>query len=399
MGDSKEPLVEARSLMRRRIVFAVVCVGCLALVIAYAFRASSRRAALFAGDPLPPISSLSDLGRPTVGGSNVDAESDPPLTGDAPRHDPVTEGEEAVETGPRPVEPLEQALLVRHTGLDASHGVMSVVRLSSGGEDRRGTPLRCDRLDFAWGRGVCLATDRFYTTHSIMVFDRSFTPLHTLPLNGIPSRVRLSRDGRRAAVTVFVSGHSYADDGFSTETSIVDTQTGRLLVESLEAFEVRQRGTRVLAADINFWGVTFADDGDEFYATLGTGGRVYLVHGSVADRRIEILRDGVECPSLSPDQTRIAFKRRVPSGASFVWRLYVLDLSTSAETPLAETRHVDDQVAWLDDTTVLYALADESAPSQRVTDVWRVPADGRGTAQVFLRRAFSPAFLRLDAGR
>lgn len=389
----------------------LLCAACLALALGYSWRASARRAALFDDAALPEISNLTELDiapaslpseaedAPTEPVGLVGAVDDSPddATPDDDRDpEPLSVPAREPDRVVVPTEAREQAFLIRHTGLDASYGVMSVLRLGASGEDRRGTPLRCDRLHFVADRGVCLATDRFYTTHSIMVFDRSFEPLHTLPLNGVPSRARLSRDGRRAAVTVFVSGHSYADEGFSTETSIIDTHTGERIVRSLEEFEVRQGATRLRAADPNFWGVTFADDGDRFYATLGTAGRTYLVAGRVSDRRVTVLREGVECPSLSPDQTRVAFKKRIPTGTDFVWRLHVLDLATSIETPLAETRHVDDQVEWLDDATILYALPDASARTARVTDIWQVPADGLGEPELLLPHAFSPAVLQVD---
>ena len=398
--------------MRPGVVFALLCAACLALAIGYSWRASVRRAALFEDDALPEITTLAELDVPpaeppsseSAPARAVELDEDVDESRDVGTDDDLDAAPLSERAGEpdRPVvatAPREHTFLIRHTGLDASYGVMSVLRLGASGEDRRGTPLRCDRLHFVNDRGVCLATDRFYTTHSIMVFDGSFEPLHTLPLNGVPSRARLSRDGRRAAVTVFVSGHSYAKEGFSTETSIIDTYTGERIVRSLEEFEVRQGATRLRATDFNFWGVTFAADGDRFYATLGTGGHVYLVEGRVSDRRVTVLREGVECPSLSPDQTRVAFKKRIPTGTGFVWRLRVLDLVTSVETPLAETRHVDDQVEWLDDTTILYAMPDASAPTARVTDIWQVPADGLGEPEPLLRHAFSPAVLRVDDPR
>ena len=286
-------------------------------------------------------------------------------------------------------------LLFRHTRLDESFGVASVERLGAGG--RRATPLRCDRVDFAGERGVCLTTDRFYTTHAIMVFDGAFEPLHRLPLHGVPSRVRLAPDGRLAAVTVFVSGHSYLDEGFSTETSIVDTYSGERRVANLEELQVYRDGAPFRAIDFNFWGVTFAADSDRFYATLGTGGTTYLVEGRVSTRRADVVAEGVECPSLSPDQSHIVYKKRLPLATGLGWRLHVMDLRSGAVTPLAELRSVDDQAEWLDDSTILYAIPDPSAPTPMVTDVWRVPADGSGAPEPFLKGASSPAVLRSES--
>jgi Tol biopolymer transport system component len=100
--------------------------------------------------------------------------------------------------------------------------------------------------------------------------------------------------------------------------------------------------------------------------------------------RARVIHDDVECPSLSPDGTRVAFKKRTGS-AERPWRLSVLDLATRRETPLAETRSVDDQAEWLDDGHVLYGAAGA---------VWSVPADGRGRPSRYIARASSPAVVR-----
>ena len=75
----------------------------------------------------------------------------------------------------------------------------------------------------------------------------------------------------------------------------------------------RSSGTAVASrcADFNFWGVTFAADSDTFYATLSSGGVNYLIVGRVTTRRVQVVRADVECPSLSPDGTHIAYKHRV----------------------------------------------------------------------------------------
>ena len=98
---------------------------------------------------------------------------------------------------------------------------------------------------------------------------------------------------------------------------------------NLEDFTILRDGQPVTAPDVNFWGVTFAADSNRFFATLATGGHTYLVEGDLAARRVVVGRDNVECPSLSPDGTRIGFKKRMDDGSgSPVWRFHVLDLRT-----------------------------------------------------------------------
>ena len=207
---------------------------------------------------------------------------------------------------------------------------------------------------------------------------------HEIDVAGVPSRARVSSDGRYGSVTLFVAGHSYAASGsFSTQTTIIDLRRGTKIAD-LEDFVVMRGGRQVTAIDVNFWGVTFARDSDRFYATLATGGKTYLIQGSIRARTARVIHENVECPSLSPDGTRIAFKKRGPSKAR-PWRLSVLDLATMHETPLAETRSVDDQAEWLDDDHVLYGV--DGA-------VWTARADGSGQPSRYIAGAGSPAVVR-----
>ena len=107
---------------------------------------------------------------------------------------------------------------------------------------------------------------------------------------------------------------------------------------------------------------------------------------------MDVVRDGVECPSLSPDGKRIAFKHKVKDGESPEWRPAVLDLDTMEQQFTAEVRNVDDQIEWLDDNTLIYAVdaEDDDGP----VDVWATAADGRGTPTRFLTDADSPAVVR-----
>jgi hypothetical protein len=285
--------------------------------------------------------------------------------------------------------------LVRHTGLDQSHGVLAVEYGTGASVKREATALSCTAVHFAANRGVCLyMPNAAIPRYSALLFDANFQTTATLPLSGIPSRTRVSPDGRYAAITVFISGHSYAATGFSIETQIIDSASGKPIVANLEQMEVWSNRSRLPALDLNFWGVTFSDDRNRFYASLGTGGSVYLVEGNIAENRMTVLRDGIECPSLSPDNTRMAFKKRVSGSGLPTWRLHVLDLASLKDMPLVESRSVDEQVGWLDNSHVTYTKSDDTGPSPAVTNVWVVPADGGGEPVILLREAASATVIR-----
>jgi hypothetical protein len=310
----------------------------------------------------------------------------------------VVRGDDRPEVGgPMPIDEASEGLaLTEGTGgtlmvqnrLSGEHWAQIAVLSPDGANgSRRLLPLRCLRVHFAADRGLCLAEDDgLVTQYHAYVLGPDFRSLKKLSLGGIPSRARVAPDGRYGATTVFVTGHSYSDQGFSTETLLIDLTTGSK-IGNLEDFVVLRDADRIEAADFNFWGVTFAADSNRFYATLATQGQTYLVEGDVAARRMRVLRDNVECPSLSPDGTRLAFKKRVGGDASGpVWQFHVLDLATMAETPLAERRSIDDQIEWLDDGRVLYGDARG--------DLWVLPADGSGEPSKFMSKAASPTVIR-----
>ena len=254
------------------------------------------------------------------------------------------------------------------------------------------TPLTCERVYFSVDRGICLNSEAQGTATAWFadVFDGSFQRLFRLPLAGTPSRVRLSPDGRRAAATMFESGHAYDEHGFSTRTTIIDTQTGKSRGD-LEQFAVFREGKRINAEDFNFWGATFANDNDTFYATLQTASVSYLIKGSVERRTVDVLRPGVECPSLSPDNRRIAFKKRIGTQSRGWWQIAVLPLDTLTDTLVAtETRSVDDQVEWIDADRVAYHLTGGSTAA----DLWAVRVDGSAPPELLRAASYSPAVVR-----
>lgn len=300
---------------------------------------------------------------------------------------PIT-GVEAVPAAPAVVRPSPPYVAVRSLANDATWGRVALVPLESPAAPRFVAPLACLRVHIAAGRGVCLATDTSAgSRHLAYILGDDFLPSATLTLTGPPSRARMSRDGRYAATTVFESGHSYADDAFSTRTTLIDVASGTSLGD-LEQFTVIRDGGAFRRLDFNFWGVTFAPESGRFYATLAWSGRPHLVEGDIQRREVRVIAPDVECPSLSPDATRVAFKRREAGG--FTWRLWTMRLDTLAATPIAgETRSIDDQVEWLDDRRVLYQFPDDSG-----NHVWMVEADTARPAERFIADAWSPAVVR-----
>ncbi len=306
--------------------------------------------------------------------------------------DPSSEPTSETDTAERIAEVRQGPHLVfRQTRQDRTYGQAVLAPLDGPNEARVPTSLACERVHVAATRGVCLQADRgVITTYRAVIFDEAFAPRHEIALPGVPSRVRVSPDGSRAGITVFVNGDSYAAGNFSTRTLIVDTATGQIL-GNLEDFAITRDGRPFKAVDFNFWGVTFADR-SRFYATLATGGHTYLIEGDVESRRGRTLRDGIECPSLSPDRTRVAFKKRIREGVRLVWRIGVLDLASLEETLVADSRNVDDQAEWLDNHHVVYGLPSATTPGS--SDVWAAPANGSGAPSMLVKDAWSPAIVR-----
>ncbi len=282
-------------------------------------------------------------------------------------------------------------IVFRDTTPGAGYSMLAVTALSDPGGPRADLPLRCDRVYTTARSGVCLRPRRSLApTYELVTLDDRLSPRTATPLAGPPSRGRISTDGNLVATTVFLTGHSYAAATFSTETVI--RRDGRSLA-NLETWRTRlPDGSALTRPDRNYWGVTFAGDDDTFYATVASGSTTWLVRGSIAAQTMTGLQTDAECPSLSPDGTRVAYKKRL-DGRPGEWRLAVLDLATRRETLLAETRSVDDQVEWLDDAHVLYALP-RAGNETATSDVWVQPADGSGAPSVLIPGAASPAVVR-----
>jgi hypothetical protein len=279
-------------------------------------------------------------------------------------------------------------LAFRNMAAGSDHGTLAFVPLDAPGGKRATTDLPCRRVSYSTGVLVCLGESRGQYSGYLLDDSLSVRQLFTLP--GVPSRTRVSHNGAIAAYTVFTSADSYMSAGFSTRTGLVDVATGAKTAD-LERFAAERNGKPFRSVDFNYWGVTFTRDATRFFATLGTGGHTYLVEGEILTRRVTVLMDGIECPSLSPDETRIAFKKK--TGAPGQWRPAVLDLETRTEITLPESRSIDDQIEWLDNDRLLYAVSERGA-GKPLSAIWMVPANGTGSPTLLVPDAESPAVAR-----
>jgi len=275
-------------------------------------------------------------------------------------------------------------------------GQIGVAPIASPGSQALFQSEACERAYFTRSRGLCLVLNRFSMQPRAFAYflDQQFQTVSQLPLAGLPIRARISPDERYAATTVFVTGENYASEDFTTRTTIYDLTTGTAVVD-LERFTVERDGKPFRNTDFNFWGVTFRSDGNHFLATLGTGGRRLLVDGDLQRRHFRVIADDVECPSLSPDQHTIVFKRQKARGAG--WQLWGMDLTSGRSWPVTEDgREVDDQVEWLDDSHVIYGMVAGQGLPETNLSVWVSDArpDAGMNQSLFMKSGWSPAVIR-----
>jgi hypothetical protein len=364
---------------RRNFAFALLCLLSLVGLGGYFYRAKTRTARLGPGATSAPPPAA-----PTPTGS------EPPLPDETPT--PSIENTPSAPAPPLNFPRQPREIYFRHTDINSDYGKLARVDYRDLSHPDIIQTFSCQVVHFAGGHGVCLTSGAFYTAFLAQLFYSSLTVLATMPLNGVPSRTRVALDGKTAAITVFVSGHSYTSADFTTRTLLVETSTARIIAD-LEEFKVTMNGKPFVSQDFNYWGVTFTPDSQHFYCTLSSNRKHYLVKGDIAARTATVLHENVECPSLSPDATRIAYKKRVEGGNT--WQLHILDLATMRETPLTEKRSVDDQLEWLDNTHVLYALPDDTpGSSPLITNVWVTDVEGNAPPRLFLAKAYSPAVVR-----
>ena len=268
---------------------------------------------------------------------------------------------------------------------DRSAGSLAVASLSDLAGARAIAGLRCERASYAGGRGICLVRLGGEEAESeVEIFDSKFHVSRRFEVEGAPSRARVSPDGRYAAITMFEASEEEegSSEGPYTETTIVDLENGKEVAD-LEKLSLTKDGKPFPRDDLHISAVTFADDDDHFFASLGSAEATsYLLEGSLRDRKLNVIAKGVDSPSLSPDGTHIAFRRLV--GGDGNWRLFVMDLRTKKAIRLAGDDPIDDQAEWLDDARVVYVNDNK---------LWVVAADGNGRPRELLSYVYSPTVI------
>jgi hypothetical protein len=259
---------------------------------------------------------------------------------------------------------------------------------------RRSYDLECARAYAAAGVLLCLESAGMFvpagTATVRSVSDETFPEIWQRP-SGLPSRARVTPDGSRLAFTGFVAGHSYLQIGeFSTET-IVGTPTTRGI--RAEHLEVTSDEPRFRAIDGNWWGVSFEPGATSALLTYGTGPSIEIMRADLTTATVAPL--GIEggCPSVSPSGRYVVVKRPDPR-IDAPLALILHDLETGEEQLLNEARFVDDQVEWLDDDTILYALPRDNELIQPVFDIWALDIGADATATMVVPYADSPAVYR-----
>jgi uncharacterized membrane protein len=298
----------------------------------------------------------------------------------------------AVDTAAQNTVTPGDRVVFRNTASGAGYGHVASVPLTDPAGARAVDAIACDRVDATEAEVSCLRIERgIVPSYSATLYSTAGDELQRWPLPGIPSRTRISTDGSLIATTAFVTGHSYATVGFSTET-VIRTSDGTSL-GNLESWVLIIDGDVTAPVDRNIWGVTFVDD-TTFYATAGltAAGVTYLVRGDIPSRTLTALAENVECPSVSPDGSRVAFKRVTANAGSTHWTPAVFDVSTGAVTLLPEKRSIDDQIEWLDDDTILYGLPRDDMPGD--SDVWELAIDGSRQPEILIEHAWSPSVVR-----
>lgn len=307
-----------------------------------------------------------------------------PLADDPEPAEPAVDPD-APQQGDSLLDPANTGLVFVNRTPGDEYGHVGYVTLEG---ERIITPLPCERLDWNRFGAVCLQSGSIGSSARGILLDAELRPTAQFSA-ATPSRAAVSPDGATVSWSGFVTGHDYLAAGeFSTTTQLVDTQRqlGVDLEEHFEAFEAN--GDTVDSIDQNYWGATFVD-GERFYATIGSEGETDIVEGDVLTGELRVVFENASCPEVSPDGSTIVAKEQRDQS----FQLVAIDTATGVRRDLGEARSVDDQVEWIDNTTIAYGLPNPEGGTvgQPARDIWVLNISDGSAPRLLLPFADSPA--------
>lgn len=281
---------------------------------------------------------------------------------------------------------------------------------ASSGEaiSRTPTHLQCHRVhQNKNGQILCLSnfdptqSNQQYSMPVALLYDSQLKlqkKLFSSTENHLISRARMSPNGQWSSWTFMTPGDSYLEAGsasFSTEAWLVANGPKNEAAVNLETWPLFHQKQLVKAVDKNIWGVSFSPTNpDLFYVTAFFKGKPYLAKGSLQNKKLETIKEGIECPSVSPNGLMIAFKKRVSSNK---WAPAVMNLQSGKETVFKQAKHsVDDQIEWLDHESIVYHINTNSFFGKNETHLMRLDIIRGANAQAWfwVADAYSPGFKR-----
>lgn len=286
--------------------------------------------------------------------------------------------------------PLENVVVFRDTKATDNYGKVAWIPLADLQGARTNTGLSCDRVYRTGGMLSCLSVNRgMNTTYEADIYSVGGQRLASTPLPGEPSRTRVSATGM-VGVTAFITGESYENVGFSTQTTI--KSPGGKDLGNIQDFTLKIGDKTLTAEDRNLWGVTFAKDGNTFYATAASGKQTWLMQGSLTDKTMTALSENAECPSISPNGKLIAYKKRRADSQPAHWDIAVQDLAKGTEQLYPLESGFDDQLEWLDSSTLLFGQPRADNPGD--ADIYSIELKSGAVPELFLEHAWSPSVQR-----
>ncbi|GAA1497361.1 hypothetical protein [Paeniglutamicibacter kerguelensis] len=102
--------------------------------------------------------------------------------------------------------------------------------------------------------------------------------------------------------------------------------------------------------------------------------------------------ENAECPSVSPNGKLIAYKKRRADSQPAHWDIAVLDIAKGTEQIYPLESGFDDQLEWLDSSTLLFGQPRTDNPGD--ANIVSLKLETGASPQLFIEHAWSPSIQR-----